>query len=96
LELAANIVALAATAGGYAGFKMATVPVKMSAAQLQTVSSQVKQQLKDVAKDLAETAAENLAKEVVNSAYNQQEINWAAVDPTGIAAVVQAFARAPC
>jgi hypothetical protein len=95
IELAGNIVALAATAGGSTGFTMARVPAQ-SAAQLATTSQKVKKAILDVAKDLAQDAAENIGMEIIDAAYNGKSIDWSAMDPTGIAAVVKAFSRPHC
>jgi hypothetical protein len=94
--LATNIVALALTAGGSAAIKMTTVPVRLTTQQLAQTSGRATQAIKDVSKDVAEEVAMRLGEQVVNSAYNNQPIDWSALDPTGIAAVVKAFSRQPC
>jgi len=57
--------------------------------------SQIRQKIKDVAKDAAQTIAEAQVENLTNAAAGE-EFDFTSLDPTGIAAIVVAYAHPIC
>jgi hypothetical protein len=95
VQMAANIGALVVTAGTAAP-ETYVASVSLGATDYAASVAAIQSALLDAGKGLTEQAAEDLANQMVSAAQNGAPINWAAVDPTGVAAVVEAFDAPLC
>ncbi len=91
-EVAANIGSMAMSLGASAGFKFATKQA-LSAAQKQTYREFIKEKLKDRISDAADLVD---AADTVISAAEGELVSVNDLDPTGIAALVEAFNAPSC
>ncbi|MFO0696186.1 MAG: discoidin domain-containing protein [Polyangiales bacterium] len=94
LECAANLAEMAYSLGTSAAVKYA-VSAGLSAAEKAALKARIKAELKEAFKDLAETELEAMATASANAA-NGEAFDYASLDPTGIASLVQAFNRPFC
>jgi hypothetical protein len=94
LECAGNIASMAMSLGSSAAVKYVT-KVGLTAAEKAALKAKIKQELKDGFKDLAETELEAMATASAEAATGEP-FDWASLDPTGIATLVQAFDHPGC
>lgn len=94
LEMAGNIAAAAVSFGTSAAVKYVT-SVSMSEAAKAALKQQIKDELIDQGRELAEHVLEQVAVAGVNAAQGKA-IDYASFDPTGVAAMVEAFHAPYC
>lgn len=94
LEMAGNIAGAVMSFGTSAAAKYVT-KVGLSAAQKAALKEQIKREIKERAQSLAEDTLNAAAEETVKGMMGE-EVDWSALDPTGIAAMVDAFNAPSC
>jgi len=98
VDVVANIAGLVLTGGAANAAKSAATTgakVAAKAATRAAIKAKLKAQARAMGKELAESAAENAA-ETMYEASQSGEFDFAALDPTGIASVVTAYAKPLC
>lgn len=94
LEMAGNIASAVMSFGGSAAAKYIT-KVGLSAAQKAALKQEIKREIKERMKDMAEDALDAAAEETIKGMVGE-EVDWSSLDPTGIAAMVDAFNAPSC
>ena len=93
---AVKLGATAAAKGAQTAAKIAKITSKIPAADLAKVKTQIKAGIKSTQKQLTDKAASDMTDRLINSGMNGTPMDWTALDPTGIAAVIKAYSKPKC
>ena len=98
VEIAAKTakIAQAGANAAKAGTKIVKITSTIPPGELTNIKSFVKAGIKAKQAELTDKAASDMTDRLINSGINGIPMDWAALDPTGVAAVIQAFNKPIC
>jgi hypothetical protein len=95
VSLAANIAAIVLTYGGSAVGDYVT-GLSIEAAERAALESSIKDVLRKAEQGIGEASLSEAATALTAAATNGEPMDWSALDPVGVSAVLKAFDHSPC